>query len=96
MTPKTSPLPWRIRRAETDFDSDPAWYIGEDVEGYRTHAAEVYTEEDADFIVLAVNSHAKLVEALEAVMKQYLAYHEGNCKAIDLGYEALALAKGAP
>lgn len=59
--------------------------------GAASHPATCELDEDADFIEIAVNSHAKLLEALEGLVEFSHDWHEADGSPI-LGLEAANLA----
>lgn len=77
-----SPLPWSPETNLTDFP-------GMIVDANGQPVCDVFETADRNYIMRAVNSHAKLVEALEEVLMNGLI----ACPVFEMAEAALALAK---
>lgn len=100
-----SPLPWRKAKHDEPTDEMPEYYSpsqildsdGEVVADNRRFYPQAVSPDDQALIVRAVNAHAALVAALEAIVARSLTDELGTSKVIDmrnLAAGALKTARG--
>lgn len=86
---KHSPLPWQVREKQIlALNGDDLFHI---------ETADIFKQEDADFIVRACNSHYELIEALEMIIARSKDNKPGTSKVLDMqaiAMFALTKAKG--
>lgn len=80
--PQHTPTPWYESQI-----ADGTWVIG----AGQDHWAEDLTQEDAEFIVRAVNSHELLLTALKCLVNGYEPYSGCN---LERARQAIAKAEG--